>query len=823
MGMKNLTPLLNKVKDIAKKLYSNKNAKYGFIALALIITGLLGIKLATTSTALTVNPTTFSFGMAGDHGINSNGTAVLKAIGASGTDFFISAGDLSYQEPSNYSEAKWCQFVKDNLNAGAGKPAGDSYGETYPFQIIAGGHENGIDNPHGLIDTFVAPGCLPNRLPIVESPHLGTDPSPTGNYAKEYYFDYPSNGPIARFIMASPQMNFRHGGLYNYSAGSPRYQWLSDAIDQARANGIKWVIVANHENYISAGVKNDEIGSDFFNLLIAKKVDLIMQGHEHTYERSKQLAHSAACPTISASAGTNSACIVDDGADNLYTKGSGPVLTINGSGGVGHYTTNPTDPQAGYFTKIMGNTTGETGDRTYGFSKFSVSESAITGSFVRAAGGNYSDSFTIRASDTNDTAPPSVPAEVTANAVSSTQVNLSWTASTDESGISGYQVYRDGIQLAANVPSASFSDNTTVASTTYSYTVRAVDTLGNTSADSTAVSVTTPQTSTTTPTSPMTITVAEDATIKQASATTNFGAATIIEADNDPVMNYLMKFNVNGLNGQTVASAKLRLYVTNASNQGGIFKHVTDNNWSEQNVTWNTAPAASTTTIATAGTTSANTWKEVDVTSLVKADGTYSFRVNNTSSDGAAYSSKEASTNKPHLVITFGSGTTTPPTQEPTPTPTTLRLAPSADATIKASSASANFGSANSLEIDNSPNINTLMKFDVTGINGRKVTNAKLRLYVTNQSNLGGIFKRVSNTTWTESGVNWSNAPAQDTSTIASFASIARNTWVELNLTSLITADGTYAIRGSSTSSDGAAYNSKEASTNKPELVITVE
>jgi hypothetical protein len=265
----------------------------------------------------------------------------------------------------------------------------------------------------------------------------------------------------------------------------------------------------------------------------------------------------------------------------------------------------------------------------------------------------------------------------------------------------------------------------------------------------------------------------------------------------------------------------LRLYVTNPSNVGGILKHATNNSWTEQAVTWNTAPAASATTVANVGPTTVNTWVEVDVTSLIKADGTYSLRVNNTSTDGAAYSSEEAATNKPQLILSLAaSGTPTPP---PAPTPTTLRLTPSADASIKFDSPTTNFGTAGVLEIDNTPVINTLMKFNVTGVNGRTVNSAKLRLYVTNPSNVGGIFKRVSNTTWTETGVTWNTAPAQDTSTIASLPATTQNTWVELDLTSLITGDGTYAIRGSSTSADGAGYNSKEFTTNKPELVLTVQ
>lgn len=44
-------------------------------------------------------------------------------------------------------------------------------------------------------------------------------------------------------------------------------------------------------------------------------------------------------------------------------------------------------------------------------------------------------------------------------------------------------------------------------------------------------------------------------------------------------------------------------------------------------MTWNNAPAADTTLVASLGSVSTNTWYEVDLTSLVTGDGTYSLRV----------------------------------------------------------------------------------------------------------------------------------------------------------------------------------------------------
>jgi glucose/arabinose dehydrogenase len=92
-----------------------------------------------------------------------------------------------------------------------------------------------------------------------------------------------------------------------------------------------------------------------------------------------------------------------------------------------------------------------------------------------------------------DTQAPSAPANLNASAISSSQVDLSWTASTDDRGVAGYRVYRDGAQVGtAAMPS--FRDGGLAASTTYSYRVAAVDGAGNLSSLSAPVTATTPAT-----------------------------------------------------------------------------------------------------------------------------------------------------------------------------------------------------------------------------------------------------------------------------------------------------------------------------------------
>src|SRR4051794_24007711 len=84
---------------------------------------------------------------------------------------------------------------------------------------------------------------------------------------------------------------------------------------------------------------------------------------------------------------------------------------------------------------------------------------------------------------------PTVPGDLRTAAVSSTSVDLSWNAATDDVGVTGYPVYSDGIAIGTP-PSTSFSDATVVAGTTYEYSVDAVDAAQNHSAQSAPLTVT---------------------------------------------------------------------------------------------------------------------------------------------------------------------------------------------------------------------------------------------------------------------------------------------------------------------------------------------
>lgn len=92
-----------------------------------------------------------------------------------------------------------------------------------------------------------------------------------------------------------------------------------------------------------------------------------------------------------------------------------------------------------------------------------------------------------------DTSPPSVPSGVAATASAWDAVTVSWTASSDNVGVTRYAIYRGGTLLAwVNGTTTSFVDRSTAGATAYAYTVVALDAAGNASGASSAANVTTP-------------------------------------------------------------------------------------------------------------------------------------------------------------------------------------------------------------------------------------------------------------------------------------------------------------------------------------------
>ncbi|MES2812271.1 MAG: M4 family metallopeptidase [Bacteroidota bacterium] len=95
---------------------------------------------------------------------------------------------------------------------------------------------------------------------------------------------------------------------------------------------------------------------------------------------------------------------------------------------------------------------------------------------------------------TADTTAPTAPASLTASGTTSSSTNLSWTASTDNIGVTGYDVYQ-GATLKATVTGTTYAVTGLTAATAYTFSVKAKDAAGNVSVSSNVVNVTTSSTS----------------------------------------------------------------------------------------------------------------------------------------------------------------------------------------------------------------------------------------------------------------------------------------------------------------------------------------
>ncbi len=301
------------------------------------------------------------FSAVGDIGNREDSGMVLDAIAARRDDLTVAVGDLSYDGEG--TESAWCRFVTRRLGA------------EYPFEIVAGNHED--DGPDGSIDAFRR--CLPNHLPDL-----------VGDYGKEWYADVPADDPLVRFVMVSPDLDFQHGldgagpQHLSYEKGTPEYAWTRSAVEGAHDAGIPWVVVGMHKPCLSVGVYDCQSGPDLMNLLLKERVDLVVAGHEHMYQRTKPVALGPGCATVRPD-GYDSACLARGDA-------RGTTFVTVGNGGRELRKVNPGDPERRWFAAVSAADL----DPTYGSLSVELTEDRLTARFEPVGGGSFTDAFVLR-------------------------------------------------------------------------------------------------------------------------------------------------------------------------------------------------------------------------------------------------------------------------------------------------------------------------------------------------------------------------------------------------------------------------------------------
>jgi len=337
------------------------------IATAALIVGTVSVTGSGVLTSVPPDAASIRFTASGDISSSANAATVLSQIPTLGSDLHLALGDLSYGATG--TESTWCDFVTTRVGAG------------FPFELVSGNHES--DGQNGNVNDFSA--CLPNQLPGV-----------IGTYGREYYVDVPADAPLVRFVMISPGLHFPTGD-WAYAAGDPHYVWTRTAIQDARADGVPWVVVGMHKPCLSMGFYPCDVGAALMNLLVSERVDLVLGGHEHIYQRSKQLAHGTGCTAVPVNA-YDADCVAD--ADSNHAKGAGTVFATVGTGGVALRETFPSDSEAPYFSAWSGTNA----QPSWGNLAVDVTATTFSAQFAPASGA-FTDAFTI----TDGPPPPNEP------------------------------------------------------------------------------------------------------------------------------------------------------------------------------------------------------------------------------------------------------------------------------------------------------------------------------------------------------------------------------------------------------------------------------
>jgi parallel beta-helix repeat protein len=149
-------------------------------------------------------------------------------------------------------------------------------------------------------------------------------------------------------------------------------------------------------------------------------------------------------------------------------------------------------------------------------------------------------------------------------------------------------------------------------------------------------------------------------------------------------------------------------------------------------------------------------------------------------------------------------------------------LAPAADAFVRSgSSASINYGARANLKADLDDagrQTYSYLRFAVPSFT--TLTKATLRLYVSDGATSAPDLLTVANTTWSESTITWNNKPALGT-LVRALGSVPTGSWLEIDVTSIVRSGQTLSLALRPVSTDSFIVNSKEAASERPQLVIS--
>jgi hypothetical protein len=569
--------------------------------------GVLRVQLSATNSTPVDVPVTLQNGNVGDfqHSPNDWASFLPNPLWTASTDPVIAA-------------------VGDGAGGGpAGADLAQSIALSHPevFLYLGDIYETGTFtenlNHYGQNSMDGGPGTLWGAMGTITQPTMGDHEKANSVAWQDYFHGRPlyTSFEFANVLF----LDLASSGV-SMASGSAQYNYV-ESILTSTTNPPPACVVAYFQNPVLAKSKIQTARTAMWSLLTNNGGDIVFNGNSHTMIQYKPLNDQLQLP----SAGQPTMVELIDGAGGHkvggaftsdprveWSKGKTPGAVYVGLNGAANGGT-PTSLSWAY-KDVVGSVL-HSGTRDCGaglpppqgpsISGFSPTSGSV-GSPVQIHGSGFTGA-----------------SNVTFGGVSTGSLGLGYTVDSDA-------------QITATVPPNAVTGPISVTTPLGSATTQAAFTVAGVAGAS------------------LTFTAVADTDIRFGNPAKNFGSATSLQVDGDPIKDTLLKFTVSGVGTGSVAGATLRLFCTSAAAIGGNFHSVIDNSWQESTVTWNTAPAADANSLASLANVVFGTWYEVDLSSLVTGDGTYSLEITSSSANGAVYSSKEGTAGlAPQLVVTL--------------------------------------------------------------------------------------------------------------------------------------------------------------------------
>ena len=322
------------------------------------------------------------------------------------------------------------------------------------FLYLSDVYENGtfteFENNYGDGTNYLS------RLRSITNPAPGNHEYHTPGAAG--YFDY-WNGPPNYYEVTSGGWQIisldSTSDFDQVTPGTEQFEWLRQRLQDP--NPCK-LVFSHHPRF---SMSRGESGSlaDLWTLMDESGVDVVLNGHDHNYQRWSPIGAGGS---------------VDP---------DGPTQFVVGTGGKSVYKFAISDNR---LAKGI-----DTAPDAYGALRMELNPEGLGYRYLNVAGRQLDGGSVACNPSTQDLLAPSTPADLTA-VYNSGRVDLTWSASTDNVGVTGYEIYRNGVKIDVVPGGSAYSDGTAPPGAILDYEIRALDASGNRSEPTTPAEVTTP-------------------------------------------------------------------------------------------------------------------------------------------------------------------------------------------------------------------------------------------------------------------------------------------------------------------------------------------